>query len=392
MKIVHLLASPFLGGPERQMLGLASHLPPAYETTFVAFPHRGQGQALLDKARTLGFPTLQLGADAPHYRTALLELKTVLRRLRADVVLCHGYKPDLLGLMAARPLGIPCVSVSHGWTASTFKVRIYEAADRLALHAMSAVVCVSEKQACRVRRHGVPGRRIVVIRNAVDTVPFVAPDVAYRDKLLSLFPCRPSRVICSAGRLSPEKGFLQLVEVARSVRRAVPDVGFVHFGDGPLRHELAQRIASSGLSNWFALAGFRTDLECFLPFADLFVLPSFTEGLPVVVLEAFAAGLTGVATAVGGTPEIIDDGVTGFLVPPGRPEAIGRRIIDLLQDDSRRHAMGRRGRQRVERDFTFTAQSQRYQRLFQRLAQRPSLTKRDPRPAAPALSCQYSVS
>jgi glycosyltransferase involved in cell wall biosynthesis len=368
MKIVHLLASPFFGGPERQMLGLASHLPPVYETTFVAFPHRGQGQALLDKARQQGFATHELRADAPHYRTALTELAALFRRLQADVVLCHGYKPDLLGLLACRRVGIPCVSVSHGWTAATFKVRIYEAADRVALHAMSAVVCVSEKQAVRVRRAGVPSRNVVVIRNAIDLAPFAAPDPAYRDMLRSLLPSRPTRIVCSTGRLSPEKGFLQLVEVARLVRQTVPEAGFVHFGDGPLRGEMARRIVASGLQDWFVLAGFRTDVERFLPFADLFVLPSFTEGLPVVVLEAFAAGLTGVATAVGGTPEVVDDGITAFLVPPAQPEALGRRLIDLLRDNRLRHAMAERGRQRIERDFTFTRQSEHYQRLLQRLA------------------------
>jgi glycosyltransferase involved in cell wall biosynthesis len=119
----------------------------------------------------------------------------------------------------------------------------------------------------------------------------------------------------------------------------------------------------------FRLAGFRTDLDRLLPHADLAVLSSFTEGLPVAVLEALAARVPVVATAVGGTPEVIEDGVCGFLVPPGDAGALARRIADALADEPRRRLMGERGRRRIEEEFTFAGQAERYRRLFERLQQ-----------------------
>src|SRR5262249_49985605 len=155
------------------------------------------------------------------------------------------------------------------------------------------------------------------------------------------------------GRLSPDKGFHILVQAAETVARTDPSVGFVLFGDGVQREALAKQIAAAGLQARFVLAGFRSDLDQFMPFFDLLVLPSFTQGLPSVVLEAVAAGRPVVAAPVSGTPEVVDDGRSGHLVPPGDPQTLAARILDLAACDDRRRAMGQYGRERVLRDFTF---------------------------------------
>lgn len=370
MVIVQLAASPFLGGPEKQMLGLACHLPPEYRTVFLSFAERGLAQPFLKEAERLGFETVTLQENAPHLWRAAREVAGHLRRVQADVLLCNGYKPDIVGLLAARQAGIPVVSVSHGWTAVTWRVRCYEALDRLLIRWMDAVVSVSEGQARKVRAAGVATNKAVVIRNGIDFQEAREPNPDYRKTLHSFFPMPPTRVVGAAGRLSPEKGFAQLVEAAALLVRDDPGLGFLHFGDGPLRDELTRLIATRGLEGRFILGGFRSDLNEFLPHMDLAVLPSYTEGLPVVVLEAFCAGLPVVATAVGGTPEVVEDGVSGYLVPPGDPAALAQRIRDVLADEPRRRAMGAAGRQRVQEQFTFTRQSELYQELFRRLARR----------------------
>lgn len=365
--MVHLTGSPFFGGPERQMLGLARSLPWPYRSVFLSVWEGGRCQAFLEQVRRDDFAAVTLQHNTPHFRSMVSELAQSFRRYRADVLCCHGYKADLLGWAAARRTGVRVVSVSRGWTAATLKVRLYEAADRLGLYAMDAVVCVSEGQAAKVRRLGVPADRVVVIRNAIHAERFADADPAYAEVLRDFLPPACRRVVGAAGRLSPEKGFGVLVEAAALVRQADPEVGFVVFGDGPLRQELTRQIAALGLSDSFALAGFRTDVDHFLPYLDLVVLPSFTEGLPNTALEAFAAGVPVVATAVGGTPEVIEEGVNGYLVPPGDPRELARRILDALGDERERRAMGLRGRQRVQDHFTFAAQGEQYQRLFETL-------------------------
>jgi glycosyltransferase involved in cell wall biosynthesis len=288
------------------------------------------------------------------------------------VLCCNGYKPDIIGWLAARRAGIPVVSTSHGWTAATWKVWLNEALDRFMLRRFDAIVCVSEAQAVRVRRCGVEPDKIAVIRNAVNKTAFVEPDPGQRATLENWFSPRPTWIVGAAGRLSPEKGFAQLVETAAVVVRKLPNTGFVLFGDGPQRQALQRAIARHGLEGRFIFAGFRSDIAAFLPNCDVVALPSFTEGMPVVVLEAMAAGVPVVATAVGGTPEVVVEGVTGHLVAAGDPAQMAQRLVDLLPDKQGRICMGSEGRQRAKEHFTFGAQCEAYLELFDRLSKAPS--------------------
>jgi glycosyltransferase involved in cell wall biosynthesis len=365
--IVHLTASTFLGGPERQMLGLAHALPSEYRTAFLLFREGGRCRHFLEEVHHQGFDGASLTHDTPWMRAVVRELRERLEGLGADVLCCHGYKANLLGRPAGRRAGIPVVAVARGWTSENFKVRLYEWLDRFTLARMDRVVCVSEAQAEKVRRTGVAPERLTVIRNAISAARFAEPKPGYRALLKGFFARPPELIVGAAGRLSPEKGFSVLVQAARQVCRQRPRVGFVLFGDGPLRDRLQHEIALAGLGDRFILAGLRADLDAFMPHFDLVALPSFTEGLPNVVLEAMAASVPVVATAVGGTPEVIEDGVTGLLVPSGDAAALAAGIGRTL-DSPQRQTMGRHGRQHMQRHFTFEAQAEEYARFFQDLA------------------------
>jgi len=366
MIVAHLTASTFFGGPERQMLGLARHLPPEIGSVFLSFSEERRCEPFIAAARAQGHEAFALVHDTPRLWAAVRELTAELERVDADLLCCHGYKADLLGRLAARRRGIPALAVSRGWTAESWKVRCYETLDRFCLRWMNRVVCVSDRQAERVRRV-VARERVSVIRNAVDADRFADVDLRYCQQLQDFFPAPRRCIVGAAGRLSPEKGFDVFVQAAERIAARDRSLGFVHFGGGPLREELARRVEAAGLCDQFVFAGHRPDLDQFLPFLDLMVLPSFTEGLPNVVLEAFAAGVPVVATAVGGTPEVVEDGLNGYLIPPGDADALAGRILDALESEDRRQAMGRHGSERVRRHFTFAAQARAYEELFAQL-------------------------
>src|SRR5262249_20303353 len=143
-----------------------------------------------------------------------------------------------------------------------------EALDRLSLRWMDRVVCVSEGQAEKVRRAGAPPQKVVVIPNAIEAERFAEIDTSSREELRRLFPVPPSHIVAAVGRLSPEKGFAVLIDAGVMVVQEMPSVGFVLFGDGPLRQALANRIRKSGLEDRFVLAGFRTNLDRFYPHFD----------------------------------------------------------------------------------------------------------------------------
>lgn len=380
MRIVHLTASAHFGGPERQMLGLAAALPSEYSNTFLSFPEVGRCRPFLAAARAAGCDAAELAHDTPRLGSSVREIAAFLRGNFTEVLVTHGYKSNLLGRPAARRAGVPIVSVSRGWTGEDLKVWCYEALDRAHLRFMDRVVCVSAGQAERVRRAGAPAERIRVIHNAARLQAFADPNPAMRDELFRLAG-GDGPVVLAAGRFSPEKGFQFLVEAARLVHRVVPAARFVLCGDGPLRAALVRRTARQGIADRVRLPGFRYDLDGLLPWADLVVLPSLTEGLPNVALEAAAAGVPVVATAVGGTPEVVVNGLTGFLVPPAEPLALAGRITELLLHPQRARAFGAAGRRRVEDHFSFEAQARAYQALFAEL-----VSVRSPRSAVACTS------
>lgn len=365
--IAHVTASRFFGGPEHQMIGLARYLSHDFRTVFLSFSEQRLCEDFIGRAKEHGFEARALRNDTPHLVRAANELVEQLRDLDANLVVSHNYKSDLMGLQAARRMQLPIVAWSHGWTRESLKVRAFEMLDRQCLRFMDRVACVSEGQAARVRRAGVPPDRTLVIRDAICAERFATRDPAYDDLLRGFFTERPGRIVGAAGRLSPEKGFPDLIDAAAIVIERVPSVRFILFGEGKLRGELERRIAAKGLRESFILAGFRTDMDRFLPFLDLFVLPSYTEGLPNVVLESFSAGVPVVATAVGGTPEVVEDRVNGCLVPPRSPSLLADAICHVLTDEERRRGMGWKGKRRVLEEFSFAGQVAACRQLFTEL-------------------------
>ena len=374
MHIVHLTASTFFGGPERQMLGLAGHLGEPFRSSFVSFREGGRCEEFLSKVREAGFPALALERDTPNVPQALAELAGHLSSIRADVLLCHTFKPNVLGRLAARRLGLPCVVVSRGWTGENWKVSAYETVDRVNLRFVDRVVAVSDGQAAKVRRAGVPSSRLSVIRNAARLKAFAEPMAEGRIELRSAFASdtRLSHVVVAAGRLSPEKGYDVLLEAMPALLRQHPQAGLVLYGEGAERPRLEARAAELGVADRFRMPGFTANLDRLLPWCDLFVLPSRTEGLPNVALEASAAGVAIVATAVGGTPEVVADGENGLLVPSDNHVSLAEAMGRVLADGEFRSRLGSAGRERMVRHFTFEAQALQYANLFRSLAARSS--------------------
>ncbi|MDW8244489.1 MAG: glycosyltransferase [Thermogemmata sp.] len=372
MVVVHLTASTFYGGPERQMLGLAHAWRRSVECRFLSFPEHDRCWAFIEQARQQGFQAAALSHDFPFVHWVIRDLTERLRRWQAQVLFCHGYKANLLGRLAARRLGIPAVAVARGWTWESWRVRLYEWLDRRHLACMDHVVCVSHSQAERVRRWcGVPAHRISVIYNSARPEAFATVDrQTARERLMQLVPAhsRWSHLVVGAGRLSPEKGFSVLIEAAARLQRSgANSIGWLIFGEGRLRSVLEAQIDRYGLRDCVFLPGFRHDLDQLLPGADLVVVPSYTEGMPNVALEASAAGVAVVATAVGGTPEVVIDGQTGYLVPAGDVLALASRIRELLDNPALRSRLGSMGRLRMDQQFSFNAQAAAYQALTEKL-------------------------
>lgn len=369
IRMAHLTASPFFGGPERQLVGLIRAMPDSCHSTVLCFMEHGKAQGFVQTLHENDVPTICLRHNHPHLWASAREIAHALRNLRSDVVLTHGYKPDIVGWIAARMAGIPVIMVSRGWTYATRKVRLNEALDRLVLRRADQVVCVSAGQMQKVVASGVRAERATVVHNSINVQRFGAPVPGGGQVLQAMFSEKLMHFVVAVGRLSPEKGFEQFIAAAAKVCARRDDTGFVLIGEGPLGQALVRQVEELKLKARFAFAGFRKDVDALLPHASLLVQSSYTEGMPNVVLEAMAGSLPVVATAVGGTPELVVQNETGLLVPPRDAEAIAEGVSMLLADSVLRARMGMAGRQRVEESFTFDAQAKAYARLVTRLLQ-----------------------
>lgn len=200
----------------------------------------------------------------------------------------------------------------------------------------------------QIRHMGLPSTRLTTVHNGIVVDP-VAPDrAAARDKLLSdLRLPEGAKLVGAAGRLCEQKAFHFLLAAAQKLESSVPSAHVLLIGDGPLRSELEAQAQALGIAERVHFLGFRTDTPALLAALDLLAMPSIYEGLPLVLLEAFAAGCPVVAHAVDGIPEVVEDGVNGHLVATGDVTALADRMARLLNDPALASRMGSAARQKA---------------------------------------------
>ncbi len=211
------------------------------------------------------------------------------------------------------------------------------------------IIAVSSLLADRVQALGAAPEKVALIPNGVDTSTF---KYVTNEK-------RFDRNLLWVGRMSIEKGVEYLIRAISQVVAQFPQTTLTLVGDGPLRADIENLINSLGLEDHVILTGMLTheEIPAHLARADLFVLPSLSEGLPLVLVEAMSAGKPVVATRVGGIPDVlVDEGEhqTGYLVPPKDPEALTESICTLLGAPEKAHRMGQNGRERIEQQFTWS--------------------------------------
>jgi len=371
-KIVHLIGSSFYGGPEKQILEHMALLNAGaeYEATAVSFIESDRPNEMLDIAGSKGLPHAGIASKGmfDFYRTAS-RLVHFLRMMKADLLCAHGYKAVVIGAAAAFRAGIPVVGFSRGYTTENLKVAIYEWLERKTLGRMNGVICVSEGQARRLSMMKVKCRNRWVVHNAIHVKDMDERVQATNRKIVfTRFGLDISiPLLVTAGRLSPEKGHKVLVEAAACLKKKGTRIQILFCGDGMCKDALIKTAERLSVGDCCIFAGFRRDMDEIFSAMDLFVLPSFTEGLPNVILESFAHRKTAVATRVGGVPEIIDHGINGILVRPGDPGKMAEEIDILLHNKSLLSKMGDTAYDIVKSRFSFEDQNKKLVSIYNTL-------------------------
>jgi glycosyltransferase involved in cell wall biosynthesis len=306
-----------------------------------------------------------------------------MREFRCDVVHSHLWQADLLTGLAAAVAGVPVrvttihgdyfdfVSSRAGWQVRRFLAqRSYRAIYTL----FDRVIAVADFVADRLVTtpgYGVRKDAIVRIHTGFDFARLAAVRGANdgSDELRASGP-----VIVTVGRFSGYKGHRYLVDAMPRVLQRFPDATFLLVGAGTTLLSIEEQVARLGIESSVRFVGESPDALELIAGADVMALSSLSEGLPLALLEAHALGKPIVASAVGGSPELVQDGVTGFLVPPRDPPALADAIIALLSDGALRRSFGERGQALVRDQFSAAAMVEQTERLYLELASSKGVT------------------
>ena len=299
--------------------------------------------------------------------SAYLRLVRFLRKEKIDLLCTHGYKSTVMGWWAGKKAQIPIIAFSRGYTTENRKVAIYERMERHVLNKLNGIICVSEAQKRRLNAYGISNTRTWVVHNAVSVNEPLGTrnNNSRKDVFKKLGLSNNKKLVVSAGRLSPEKGHRFLIEAISMLRERAYDTHFVICGEGTCEQELKLQAQELNIADFCSFVGFRRDLDEIFRVMDFMVLPSLTEGLPNVVLEAFANKKSVVATAVGGVPEIVEDGVNGILVPPSRSDLLAKGIESVLGSREFREKLGQAGYYKVKTDFSLEKQTKKLEDIYQ---------------------------
>lgn len=359
-RIVYYVDGSAYGGTEQILLSLLAGLDRGTWEP-VLFHHADPGiQALVSGAMDLGVetrvvPRMQGAAAVPAF-------PSFLRSVRNErPAIFHAHLNWLLsckfGIAAARVARVPVIMATLQQFLLPPWKRNISWQQRIMATSVHRYVAVAQAVADQlIGSFHVQRDRVEVIHNGIPVEPFADT----KGRSLGGGDRRPT--VLTVARLDAQKGLGLLLEAIASI----PDARFLLAGDGKERSALLEKAALLGVSERIAFLGHRTDVPELLAGCDLFVLPSLYEGFPLVVLEAMAAGKPVVATAVGGTPEAVVDGVTGRLVPPGDAGALASAIRNVLSDAVPRNEMGSAGRERVARLFSVEVMVESYSRAYGR--------------------------
>jgi len=302
------------------------------------------GGALEARARDQGLDVAGLPLRGDLSLRASAMLAGLLRRTRPDVVQLHDPHALAAGLLAARAAP-PVRIVATRRVDFPLRGRL----SRWKYRSSRGVIAVSRKIAGILGADGMPAERIRVVYEGVSDRPALPGG---REALLELGVPAGCPVVGNVAALTDHKDHATLIEAAALVRRRLPEARFVCVGEGELRPRLEALCRERGLVDRWIFAGFRHDLDRLIPAFTVFCLSSHMEGLGTSLLDAMSFGRPVVATAAGGIPEAVEDGVTGRVVPVRDPAALAGALVEVLGDPQRARALGDAGRRRFEERFT----------------------------------------
>lgn len=363
-RILQVVLSLTPGGTERLVIDICQRIRHRFETVVCCLDDEGEWAAGL---RDSGIHVVALHRR-PGFRPEIgREIAQLARTFGAGVLHCHQYSPFVYGRVAqCWDPRLKIVYTEHGRLSDappSWKRRLV---NPLLARFKGPIVAVSDELRQYLVTARFPRDRVSVIHNGIDAA--APPRLAERVRARAALGFSDDvAVVMSVGRLDPVKNFPSLLDAFALMRHSRPNARLVIVGDGPERAVLERRAAREDLAGAVEFLGMRSNVRMLLAGADLYVNSSISEGVSITILEAMAAGIPVVATAVGGTPEILADGIAGILVPARHPQRLAEAMTALCDNRLARARLATVGRRRLESSFTIQRMVAEYEQIYQRL-------------------------
>jgi glycosyltransferase involved in cell wall biosynthesis len=381
MKVLHIIDSGGLYGAEMMLVSLVS-----------AQLQTGT-QAVIGSIRTPGLPEKPIeqearlrGIDVQEFPMQpgvnLAGARRILQYIRHgqfDLIHSHGYKTNiLLGFLPSWIRKVPIITTLHGWTntGGWTKMRLNEELDALSLRFVNRIVLVNRGMLDRKKVKNLPQSKLSVINNGIEIdfagigFPENGCTKKMYEKILQLH--NRGTVIASIGRLSPEKGFSDLIEAVRLLRQEHNErITLLLIGAGRLHSELQEQADTAGLKDAFLITGYIKNARSLLKFIDIYVISSLTEGLPITLLEAMAANTPVVATAVGGIPYVVENRKDALLVTPQNAGCLAKAIKELLHNNKLRKSLRKQALLKVNKKYSSAIMAEKYLAVYNKILKNP---------------------
>ena len=353
VNIMHIVFSLQCGGLERVAINLAkSFNNDKYNSCICCLDTIGELKTELPEGIDVFLVKRKQGKDF----LLAFKLANEIKKRKISLVHTHNMGPLLYGTLASKLVGIPMINTRHG--------RENKSCHSLIWDFNKYIVAISndaKKELLSCNK--INTNKVNVIYNGIDIEKYSADKKNNISSKKSLGVQDSDIVIGTVARLSEEKDQITLIDAFSKINSQVR-IKLVIAGDGPCKQKLQDHVEKLNLSEKVMFLGFRNDIPNILKALDIFVLSSLTEGISLTLLEAMAANLPIVATDVGGNPEVVEDGLTGFLVPSKSCDEMAKKIEDLISNEKLIQMMGMAGRKRVEDKFSLNSMVRKYDTLY----------------------------
>ncbi|HEY7545873.1 MAG TPA: glycosyltransferase family 4 protein [Blastocatellia bacterium] len=373
IKLLAIIEAGTVTGSAKNLIEFARRARPEVETCVVTFRREAAHRLSPVIHRPFALAAREAGLEVEvideRYRfdrRIIERLREVVASRAPDIIQSHNVKSHFLVRWSGIARARPWIAFHHGYTTTDWKMRLYNQLDRWSLKRADRIITVSRafaRQIARIARED----RITVLHNSINIDSFspISPEEIQALRA-NLGIAEDERVLLAVGRMSREKGHADLISAFASIVKAHPRVKLIIAGDGLERKRLEQQAASSGLGNRVLFTGRISDASAYYSMADVFALPSHSEGSPNVLLEAMAAGVPVVATRVGGVPEIVTDEENALLVAARDEQAMAGAIARLFADGELSQRLAAAARERV-RDYSPEARLQSLLEIYRRM-------------------------